>query len=190
MDEQHAIACLKRGDLTGLEWLVQRYQIQALHAAYLIVGDRALAEDVTQSAFLRAAEKINQFDESRPFGSWFLRSVANAAIKVSRRRQRQIPLDAGADEDERVLAAYLKDGNPGPEALLENEETRQAVWAALSRLKPEHRAAIILKYFLGLSDAESAAQLGRPLTTVKWWLHTARNRLRDLLRPWNDEVKP
>jgi len=180
MDEQHAIACLKRGDLTGLEWLVKHYQVQAIHAAYLIVGDRALAEDVTQSAFLRAAEIIGQFDESRPFKPWFLRSVVNAAIKAARRQQRQIPLDEGADENHRVLAAYLKDSNPGPEALLESEETRRAVWAALSRLKPEHRAAIILKYFLGLSDAESAARLGHPLTTVKWWLYTARNRLRDL----------
>jgi len=190
MDEQHAIACLKHGDLAGLEWLVEHYQVQAIHAAYLIVGDRALAEDVTQSAFLQAAEKIGQFDESRPFSPWFLRSVANAAIKTAQRQWRQVPLDVGADEDKRVLATYLKDDNPGPEALLEGEETRRAVWAALSRLKPEHRAAIILKYFLGLSDAESADQLGHPLTTVKWWLYTARNRLRDLLRSWNDEVKP
>lgn len=189
MDEQNAIACLKRGDLAGLEWLVRRYQVAAVHAAYLIVGNRLLAEDVAQDAFLKAAEKIGQFDEGRAFGPWFLRSVVNAAIKAAQRQKRLVPLDAGADDDARTLADCLLDGRPSPEMAFESEETRRAVTAALACLTPEQRAVITLKYFLDLSDAESATRLGRPLTTVKWWLHAARGRLRDLLRSQHDEVE-
>ena len=73
MDEQHAIALLKQGDLTGLEFLVRQYQAKAVHTAYLIIGDTSLAEDIVQTAFLRVAQKIDQFDAQRSFQPWFLR---------------------------------------------------------------------------------------------------------------------
>ena len=82
MEEQKAIARLKRGDISGLEALVRKYQVQAVRAAYLIIRDRALAEDIVQAAFLRAYERIGQFDAGRPFGPWFLRSVVNDAVKA------------------------------------------------------------------------------------------------------------
>lgn len=65
-DERRAIARLKQGDIGGLEELVKSHQTRAMRAAYLIVRDRALAEDVVQDAFVRAYEKIAHFDESRP----------------------------------------------------------------------------------------------------------------------------
>ena len=68
MEEQRAIQRLKRGDLGGLEVLVGHHQVRAVRTAYLIVRERALAEDVVQGAFVKAYEKINRFDETRPFG--------------------------------------------------------------------------------------------------------------------------
>ena len=59
MDDSEAIAALKRGEVGGLEALVRRYQLRALRAAYLIVRDQALAEDLVQTAFLRAYEVQN-----------------------------------------------------------------------------------------------------------------------------------
>lgn len=66
MEDRIAISRLKQSDLNGLETLVNRYQVQAIHAAYMIVFDRGLAEDVVQAAFVKAAERIHQFDEERP----------------------------------------------------------------------------------------------------------------------------
>jgi RNA polymerase sigma-70 factor (ECF subfamily) len=81
MDEEHqAIARLKQGDLAGLEFLVRQYQAQAVQTAYLILGDRFLAEDIAQTAFLKAAWKIDQFDAQRPFRPWFLRVVKNVSF--------------------------------------------------------------------------------------------------------------
>ena len=95
MEDRIAVSRLKQGDLTGLESLVNRYQAQAVHAAYLVVNDRALAEDVAQTAFVKVAERVDQFDEERSFASWFFLIVVNDALKLARRQSRSISLDKG-----------------------------------------------------------------------------------------------
>jgi RNA polymerase sigma-70 factor (ECF subfamily) len=183
MDERQAIARLKRGDPGGLEVLVRRYQVRAIRAAYLIVRDQALAEDVVQAAFLRAFHRIRQFDADRPFGPWFLRGVVNDAIKAAARRGRQVSLDQEAWEDGPALADLLPDPSPGPPELAEQAEVERAIWEALGRLAPAQRAAVVLRYYLDFGEAEMAAELDAPPGTIKWRLHAARERLRSLLRP-------
>jgi len=183
MEEQEAITRLKRGDIGGLAALVRKYQVQAVQTAYLVTRDRALAEDIVQAAFLRAYERIGQFDARRPFGPWFLRSVVNDAVKAAARRERQVSLETGSEGEETSLADLLADPGPGPEDLVETEEIRQTVWAALGKLPPVQRAAIVLRYYLDLSEAEMADELACPPGTVKWRLHAAQKRLRTLLRP-------
>jgi RNA polymerase sigma-70 factor (ECF subfamily) len=187
IEEQQAVSRLKQGDLGGLEALVKRYQVRAVYAAYLIVRDMDGAEDLVQEAFLHAAEKIDQFDASRSFFAWFMRSVVNAAIKSAGKQKRFLPLgvaeEAGEDEATGRVAAWLVDPDPCPEALVETEETRRQVWDALERLTPEQRAAVVMRHFLEMSEAEMTQELDRPLTTIRWRLKTARNRLRDLLQP-------
>ncbi len=63
--------------------LVRRHQVEALRVAVLITRDRALAEDIVQAAFLRAYERIDQFDADRPFAPWFLRGVVRDAVKLA-----------------------------------------------------------------------------------------------------------
>ena len=88
MEDQLSISRIKQGDPGGLEALVQTYQVQAVYAAYLIVQDYALAEEIVQSAFVSVVEKIGQFDERRPFAPWFFKIVTNAAIKAARKQAR------------------------------------------------------------------------------------------------------
>jgi RNA polymerase sigma-70 factor (ECF subfamily) len=179
VDEKRAIAQLKCGNLAGLETLVNTYQLQAVRAAALVTGDTALAEDIVQNAFIRAAEKIDQFDSQRPFGPWFYRSVVNDAIKAMNRQKRQVSMD----DDDRVELALLVDSTPLPEESVEDDETRMAVWRALEALSPKQRAAIVLRYYLEMDEKEMAGELHSPTGTIKWWLHTARKRLGLLLRP-------
>ena len=183
VDDRQAIALLQQGQVAALEPLVQRYQLRAVRAAYLVVGDRALAEDVVQSAFLRAFERIAQFDPSRPFGPWFLRSVVNAAIKAGARQARLVTLDDDGEDQAAAaaLASRLVDPAPGPEDQAETSETQAAVWRALGQLSPAQRGAVVLRYYLDLSEDEMAARLERSPGTIKWTLHAARERLRGLL---------
>ena len=183
MEERDAVARLKRGDPGGLEGLVRRHQVRAMRAAYLVTRDLPLAEDIVQAAFLRAYERIGQFDAARPFGPWFLRSVVNDAVKAARRYERQVPLGDCEDRsgDQVSLADTLADQGAGPADLLEAAELRQAVWQALGQLPPSQRAVIVLRYYLELNESEMADALACPKGTVKWRLHAARGRLRTLL---------
>jgi RNA polymerase sigma-70 factor (ECF subfamily) len=184
MDEAEAIVRMKHGDIGGLEALVQRHQLPALRAAYLITHDRSLAEDVAQAAFLRAYERIDQFDATRPFGPWFLRSVVNDAVKATRRRGRNVALEACRPDQDSSPVDWLVDPTPGPADLADQGETSEAVGVALERLTPQQRAVIVLRYFLELSEADMAEQLTVPRGTIKRRLHSARERLRALLGPW------
>jgi RNA polymerase sigma-70 factor (ECF subfamily) len=182
LEEKLAIARLKQGDLDGMEALVRRHQVRAVSASYLIVRDPKLAEDIVQETFLRAAEKIDQFDESRPFGPWFLRSVINASTKAARKEKRFVPLDGTGAEETSKVADWLIDPDHRPEQVLETQETRQVVWKALGELTAEQRAVIVMRHFLEMSEAEMTEELDRPLTTIRWRLKTARNQLRKILQ--------
>ena len=183
MEDRIAISRLKQGDLTGLEGLVNRYQAQAIHAAYLIVFDRALAEDVVHTAFVKGAERIHQFDEERSFAPWFFRIVANDALKIAKRQKRSISLEEQLDEPTTQFAQWLVDPSAHPEQLLEEKETRQMILGAIQSLPPEQRVIIVMRYFLNMSEAELSMRMERPLSTIKWWLRDARKRLYDLMRP-------
>jgi RNA polymerase sigma-70 factor (ECF subfamily) len=181
MDERQAIAKMKAGDWEGLEPLVHAFQTQALHAAYLIVQDRALAEDVVQEAFLNAYLKIVQFDDNRPFRPWFLKSVVNAAIKAARRQNRQVSLNRDDQDKAAGLLDRLVSGNPAPEDWVVTEETRRAVRIALAQLTPAQRAAVVMRHYLEMSAEEMAVETDSSVATVKWRLHAARRRLREIL---------
>ena len=178
MDDRIAISRIKQGDLNGLDTLVNRYQVRAVHAAYLVVHDRALAEDITQSAFVKIVERIQQFDEERPFAPWFFRIVLNDSIKAAKRRKQMLSLDQTEDESTRKLAVWLTDPAPPPWQLAEQKETQQLLMKAIQSLLPEQRAVVVMRYFLEMSEAEMSTEMSRPLSTIKWWLREARKRLR------------
>lgn len=181
MEDRIAISRLKQGDLSALETLVKRYQVQAVHAAYAIVYDRALADDIVQTAFVKVVERVHQFDERRPFAPWFFRIVVNDSVKAAWKQKTTTSLDKGSDEQITELAKYLIDPGSRPEQVLEQKETGQQILMAIQTLSPEQRAVVVMRYFLEMSEAEMVAKMDRPLSTVKWWLREARHRLRGLI---------
>ena len=160
--------------------MVRVYHTRAVRAVDLIVRDTALAEDVVQSAFVRAYERIGQFDSHRPFGPWFMRVVVNDAVKAVSRREPKISFYEGGAED---LLARLADRSGGPHEMAEEAETRRRVWRAMGELPPAQRAVIVQRYYLGMSEAEMAQSGGFPPGTIKSRLNAARKVLSKLLRP-------
>ena len=144
--------------MQGLDFLIQLYYFRAVKTAYLILQDRYAAEDIVQNAFLHAYEKINQLNSDR-FGPWFLRSVVNASLKAARRQNTQLSLSAEVDRDGQSLEDLLADQRPTPKSQVEMDELAQQVRRALRRLPAEQRAALVLKYYLELSEVEMVAQL-------------------------------
>jgi len=187
MEDRIAISRLKQGDLSAVEPLVKRYQVQAVHAAYAILHDQALAEDVVQSAFVKVVERIRQFDEERPFAPWLFRIVVNDAVKTAKKKKRIISLDEQLDQPTAQLAKWLISPEPKPEQLLEEKEVRQTILKAMQHLTPEQRAVIVMRYFLEMSEVDMSVEMDRPLSTIKWWLRDARKRLRSLIGPFHAE---
>lgn len=180
--EKAAVSRLKNGDIRGLAALVEAHQVKAARAAYLIVRDPALAQDIVQAAFLRFYERIGRYDSTRPFAPYFMRMVVNDALAALRTRSRSTSLDV--PDGEISLEDVLPDPALTPDGALEAAELRGAVEAALEKLSPEQRAAVVLRYYLGLSEADMAASLDVPPGTVKWRLHAAKKQLRALLSPF------
>lgn len=182
MEDQAAISRMKQGDPGGLEALVRRYQVKAVHAAYLVLQNRSLSEEVVQNAYLKAFEKIHQFEDARPFAPWFFKIVVNEALKTARKQGRLYSLQDEPDDGAHALARWMIDAQPLPEEQIEIKESGQTVRNALRQLSPEQLATIVMRYYLEMSDAEMAARLERPLSTVKWWLRVARKRLGALMK--------
>lgn len=182
MEDSLAISRLKQGDPGGLENLVRKYQKMAVNSAYMIVFEYPLAEEIAQTAFVRVAEKIEQFDPSRPFAPWFYRIVTNEAIRVAKQQRRNVPLETDPDENVLALAKILADPQPQPEKLVEFREAQETLMDAIRQLQPEQRAVVVMRYYLEMSEADLSAHLERPVSTIKWWLRSARERLHKLLR--------
>ena len=162
-------ACLS-GDHAAFGALVDIYETKLYNVALRITGSRDDAMDVTQSAFVKAYEKLHTFDPSHRFFSWIYRIAINEALNMTRRRGAASGLDP---EMARV------DGDP--ERLSSDREHRAVLHRALAELTPEYRAVVVLKHLQGLSYREIADLLGIDETLVKSRLFSARQRLRQAL---------
>jgi RNA polymerase sigma-70 factor (ECF subfamily) len=149
----------RRSDEAAWEALVRHYQEPVFRLAYLILGDAAEAEDVAQETFIRAWGALARFDETRPLRPWLLSIAANLA----RNRRRSVGRYWAA-----LQRAFLSEPHrhePPPQGTPANDARR--LREAVERLRPDARNVIYLRYFLGLSEAETASTLAIPPGTAK-----------------------
>ena len=154
------------------ETLVRRYQDAAIRTAYMIAPDGD-AEDAVQEAFVKAYRALDRFRDGSPFRPWLLRIVANEARNRRRSASRQTGLALRAAEDRRP-----GDAAPSPESAVLDREAQRVLVAALNELSRADREIIGARYFLDLSEAETADVLGLPRGTAKSRLSRAIGRLR------------
>ena len=163
----------RAGDAAAFERLVQRYQDFAYAAAFARVGDRQLAQDVAQEAFLQAHRDLQSLREPRAFGSWLRRLVAKHSDRLLRGNHPiTVPLDA---------ALNTRDDLPPPGEIVEATELAELVRAEVNRLPERERLAIALYYVADRPQSEIAAFLQVPPSTIKKRLHDARGRLKERL---------
>ena len=172
--ERAAILRCQDGDLAGLEVLFELHRLGVLRTAYGLVGNSHLAEDIAQQVFVELFTAIRRFDSERPFAPWLYGIVVNLSLKELRRRDRRnLPLEEAAADQPST--------DPLPDLAAEESEVRRAMWAAVLSLSPKQRAAVVLRYYHGFSEAEMAVALGCRRGTVKSRLHSALRRLESLL---------
>ncbi len=161
------------GDTRAYGALVEEHQNLAFRTAYLLTGSAAEAEDAVQEAFVKAYRALGRFRRGAPFRPWLLAIVANEARNRSRSAGRRERLALRAAEDPHSGGAV-----PSPEAALLEAERREELLAAVNALGEDDRLAIACRYFLGLSEEETAAALGCRRGTVKSRTSRALERLR------------
>jgi RNA polymerase sigma-70 factor (ECF subfamily) len=163
-------------DLESYDQLVREHQGIAFRTAYVITGSAADAEEVVQDAFVKAYRARGRFRSGAPFRPWLLAIVANEARNRRRATGRRARLSLQLAEERPSGGAA-----PSPEVALLAREERAELLAAVDRLGEEQRAVVACRYFLGLSEAETAAVLGCRPGTVKSRLSRALARLEEEL---------
>jgi RNA polymerase sigma-70 factor (ECF subfamily) len=172
LEDAELIERARKGEVMAYEELVRRYQDVAVRAAHVIAPDGD-AEDAAQEAFVKAYAALSRFRTGSPFRPWLLRIVTNEARNRRRSAGRRTGLALRAAEDR-----PLGDAAPSPESAVLALETRATLVEALNRLRDDDREVIGARYFLDLSEAETADALGIPRGTVKSRLSRALGRLR------------
>ena len=172
MTEDEAVLSCQKGDKDAFRYLVELHKDVVYGTAYLMTGNRSLAEEQMQEAFLAAWRGIQGFQAGRPFKPWLVRILVNGVLTQKRKRTLStVPLDD--------LEPSSQWTDPAEE--VEALQRRIAVREALSGLNQEHRQVVILRYFAGLTVPEVARATGKREGTVKSRIHRALGRLREQL---------
>jgi RNA polymerase sigma-70 factor, ECF subfamily len=172
-DERHLVEQARGGDARAYEELVKMYQGIAFRTAYLVAGSAEEAQDAAQEAFVKAYRALGRFRRGAPFRPWLLRIVTNEARNRRRAagRRASLALRVAADDTSGGAA-------PSPEGDLLGSESRRLLLGALGRLREEDQLVVACRYFLDLSEEETAETLGWRRGTVKSRLSRALERLR------------
>lgn len=163
-------ACLA-GERKAFEVLVDRYEKKLFNAAYRVLGDAEDAMDATQSAFVKAYEKLRTFDTSCRFFPWMYRILINESLNIVNYRKRYDELDSN-----------IRVPGKGPEEKFRDRELGRHLQSALKMLKPDYRIVVALRHYQGFSYREIAEVLNVPEKTVKSRLFTARQQLKEILQ--------
>ncbi|HEX9123572.1 MAG TPA: sigma-70 family RNA polymerase sigma factor [Actinomycetota bacterium] len=176
LEEAELVDRARHGDVEAYGELVDRYRPVAFRAAYLVAGNAADAEDAAQEAFVKAYYALGRFRAEAAFRPWLLRIVTNEARNRRRSAGRRERLALRLSADRRP-----GDAAPSPEAAVMDRAMKEAILVAVSELREIDRIVIAYRYFLDLSEAETADVLGVRRGTVKSRLNRALARLRERL---------
>jgi RNA polymerase sigma-70 factor (ECF subfamily) len=169
-DEAALVRHCLRGDARAVGALVERFQAEVYGLCVRLLGHRHDAEDVTQEVFLRVFRSLRRWDPSRPLRPWVMGIAVNRCRTwMAQRARRPEPVD------------YLQDTAPGRDAD-DAAELLAEIRTAVAALRPDYRTVFVLFHEHGQPYEEIAAALGRPVGTVKTWLHRARLEVFDSLK--------
>ena len=172
LDEASLLSRARAGDREATDALIRRYLRDVYDLTARVLGDRSLAEDAAQDAFVNAVGALHRFRGESSFRTWLLRIALNSARSIARRRgrRREVALEAAADV-------------PGeaPDEVTRIGDAREAarVEALLPRLPEKQRMSVILRLQQGLSYAEVGAALDCSEGAARVNYHLGIKRLRE-----------
>ena len=181
IDDITLVHASKAGDIAAFEELVKRYDRQLLRIAQHVTHNREDAQDAVQETFLKAFQKLEQFQENSKFSTWLVRIAINQSLMKLRKqhRKREISIDPGFHSEEDALFPEIADWAPNPEERYRASELRQILINTLEELQPGLSVVFVLRDIEGLSTEETAEALNLSQAAVKTRLLRARLQLRE-----------
>jgi len=191
ISESDAIAVERTlaGDRDAFRLLVERHSQNVFRLAYRMTGNQPDAEEVVQEAFLRAYQKLRQFQARANFGTWVYRIAANYAIDRMRLRQkeesrREQPGAKNMEGLEDNPVNLVHDAAPTPERRMQSVELRRKMQRALAALSHAERTAFVMRHWEGCGIEEIAAVLKSNSGAAKNTVFRAVQKLRQALQPF------
>jgi len=190
-----AVERVLAGDRDAYRTLVDRHSRNVHRLAYRLTGNAHDTEDVVQEAFLRAYQKLGQFEARSNFGTWVYRIAANYAIDRMRQRhkedaRREFRETPGPDGAERNPVALVRDESPSPERLMQSTQLRREMERALNALSYAERTAFVMRHWEGCGIEEIAGVLKSNTSAAKNTVFRAVQKLRRALEPFLDARTP
>jgi RNA polymerase sigma-70 factor (ECF subfamily) len=176
-DDSRLIEQALAGQVDAFEQLVHKYQDRLFRTMVHLVGHREDARDVVQEALVQAFVKLETFRGGSAFYTWLYRIAFNLAASHGRRRRPTASVEQARERHGLEPA----DGNPGPEACMEQRQQCEQVRRAIGRLEEQYRAVIVLRELEGCTYEQIAEVLEVPVGTVRSRLHRGRMQLKEEL---------
>ena len=190
-DELELVARAQSGDTSAFNELVTRYRSRAFSMIYNMVRNEQDAWDLAQDGFLKAWKSIGKFRGQSSFYTWLYRILMNVTIDALRKKQ----VAGGTEFDDQIGldniapgAATAPKSEMEPAARISDREIRERIDAAIARLSPEHRTAIVMREIDGLEYSEIAEQMNCSIGTVMSRLFYARKKLQALLKDVYEDI--
>ncbi len=186
-NEQHPDVALvekvRAGDVAAYETLVRKYERQIFRIAQHITQNREDAEDVMQDAFVKAFQKLDQFQGNSKFYTWLVRIAVNESLMRLRKRRtsKTVSMDEEVQTEEGSVPRDFADWSPNPEQNYNQAELAEILRKTIQGLPPGFRMVFVLRDVDGLSTEETAETLGLSIPAVKSRLLRARLQLRERL---------
>ena len=173
----------RAGDASAFAQLVRQYERQIFRVAQHITQNREDAEDITQDAFLKAYEKLNQFQGNSKFSTWLTRIAVNESLMRLRKRKtsKTVSMDQDVQTEDGSIPRDYAEWRPNPEQIFDQGELSDILRRAIQGLPPGFRTVFTLRDIEHLSTEETAEALNLSVPAVKSRLLRARLQLRERL---------
>ena len=173
----------RHGDAAAFETLVRQYDRPIFRVAQHITQNREDAEDIVQDVFLKAYNKLEQFQGNSKFSTWLTRIAVNESLMRLRKRKtsRTVSMDQDVQTDEGSIPRDFADWTPDPEQQYSQAELGDILKKTIAGLAPGFRTVFTLRDIENLSTEETAQALGLSVPAVKSRLLRARLQLRERL---------
>jgi RNA polymerase sigma-70 factor (ECF subfamily) len=165
------------GDRAAFGQLVHAYQRPVYNLTFRMLGNPAEAEDAAQEVFLRAYSKLATYQPERKFVNWLLSIASHYCIDCLRRKSRAPKLSL----DDPFPPEWLASERERPDQVVGAKQERERVRQVLEMLPPDYRAAVVLRYWYGLSYRQIATTMQTTETAIKSRLHRARRMMAEWL---------